>query len=106
VSGPVDGRLELAVCELETWLRQNRGVGGGWPAAEYGREVDAVMVRYLRGYGWRPDMPPDVAGPVADRWRAIADGVHEAGVEAWVRVTGSKPRADPGPVVEVWPVAQ
>jgi hypothetical protein len=79
----------LAVDELEAWLRMNRG-SSGWPAAAYEHEINRLAVRHLLGDGWTPG-----AG-LTCRWRAVVDGVHEAGIGAWRLATRTEPWTEPG----------
>lgn len=96
VDGVRDSYRRLAVGELEWWLRQRRD-GAWWPTDGYDTEIDRLAVQYLRGAGWDPSTPLDAAGEDVDRWRALLDGVHEAGVEAWRRATGTEPWRSTGP---------
>jgi hypothetical protein len=73
----------LAAGELESWLRMNR-TPHGWPATAYDAEVERLTMEYLTGVGWCP-------GARGRVWVAVADAVHEAGLVAWLRVTGTEP---------------
>jgi hypothetical protein len=78
----------------------------GWPASGYEQEIDRLTVQYLQGDGWSPGMRSDVSGPAADRWRAIADGVHEAGLGLWRTVTRKRPQTDHGQALDGYAVGQ
>jgi hypothetical protein len=78
---------DLAVGELEAWLRQNREPrGAGWPVASYLEEIDDLTARYLTGVDWTPGTP------VGPGHVDVCDAVAEAALIAWLRVTGIDPR--------------
>lgn len=62
-----DSWERLAAADLESWLRDRRGVD----ADEFRAEVDRLSIAYLRGSGW-------TGGFLTGQQQAAVDGVHTA----------------------------